>query len=73
MKFFQELNNDQLNGLANLCFDLAKGALFLAFFPASEVYNSFGIVILRTLVALFLGLVFIQIALVLLRAKRRNL
>lgn len=69
MRIFQELNNDQLNGLANLCFDLAKGALFLAFFPASEVYDNFGIIILRTTVALFLGLVFSYIALVLLKLK----
>lgn len=69
MRTFQQLNNDQLNGLANLSFDLAKGSLLLALFPAAEVSNNLGIVILRTMVALLLGLVFTYMALVLLRSK----
>lgn len=68
-----ELNNDQLDGLANLCFDLAKGAFFLVLFPAAEIINNRGIVFLRTTIALLLGLVFTYIALVLLKAKARKL
>lgn len=37
MKFFQELNDDQLDGLAKLCFDLAKLAFALAILPAQTI------------------------------------
>lgn len=69
MKLFQQLNNDQLDGLARLCFDLAKAAFLLAIFPAVEVSSSIVISLLKMLIALLLGLVFTYIALVLLKRK----
>ncbi|HZE87826.1 MAG TPA: hypothetical protein VE090_06540 [Methylomirabilota bacterium] len=34
MKIIFELNKEQLTGLANLCFDIAKGAFITVFIPA---------------------------------------
>lgn len=70
MQVFKELNNNQLQGLANLCFDLSKGSLLLALFPASEAFDNLGMVLLKTIMALLLGLVFTYMALVLLKTKR---
>lgn len=70
MNLIKELNNDQLDGLAKLCFDLAKGSLFLALFPAVEIITNPLLTFFRMLMGLFLGIVFTNIALVLLKVKR---
>lgn len=69
MNLFKELNNDQLDGLAKLSFDLARGSLLLALFPAVELISNPLLTFLRILMSLSLGLVFTYIALILLKAK----
>ncbi len=69
MIFIKELNNDQLNGLASLCFDLAKGSFLVALFPTVEITTKPFLSFMMMLMGLFLGLVFTYIALLLLRLK----
>lgn len=69
MKILQDLNNDQLDGLASLCFDLSKGSLLLALFPAVEIIAHPVLTFIRILIGLLLGLVFTYTALVLLKYK----
>lgn len=69
MFMFDELNKDQLSGLANLCFDLAKGAIIFAFFPATQIGENFWLNIGRIIIALITGIAFTYYALLLLRAK----
>lgn len=66
----EELNNDQLDGLARLCFDLGKVAFILALFPAPSIPNDPVIAPIKMLIGLFWGLVFVYLALVILRVKR---
>lgn len=70
--FLGELNDDQLDGLANLSFDLAKASLVLVFLPFSEITTNLLISVIKMLSGLFLGLVFVYLALVLLKGKERN-
>lgn len=72
MKIIQELNNDQLNGLANLCFDLARAAFILAILPAPEIPDNPVAGLLKILLGLLWGLVCTYVALVLLGMKGRR-
>ncbi len=67
--FSTPFNKDQLNGLANLCFDLAKGAFVLALLPAPDIAANPFLRVFNILVELFIGLAFSYAALVLLRIK----
>lgn len=69
---FSELNNDQLNGLAQLCFDLAKGSFALIIFPADKRFENPIMEIIKTFVLLITGLAFTYIALVLLKLKENR-
>lgn len=70
MNLFRELNRDQLNGLANLSFDLAKGAFAVSLFPAIEFGDNIFLQLLKIVLALLSGLAFTYIAVLLLREKR---
>lgn len=67
-----ELNKDQLNGLANLCFDLAKGAFGLALLPTPFIIKEPINGILRMFLAIFVGIVFTYSAIILLKLKERS-
>lgn len=69
-QFFSELNNDQLDGLAKLMFDLAKASFIIAFFP-SVLSEDPGIKLFKILLGLFWGLVCTYLALLLLQRKER--
>ncbi len=70
MKLFQELNKDQLQGLANLCFDLAKAEFVLMIVPAFESNIEVAGLIIRATVALISGLAFTAIGVLLLKDKK---
>lgn len=63
------LNKDQLDGLAGLCFDLAKGSLAIS--VLSPLGSSNILVALNGVRGVVIGIVFTYIALVLLRAKEK--
>lgn len=65
----KELNKDQLDGLAKLCFDLAKGAFLLVFAPYSEITKEPLVATLKMFIGLIGGLAFTYVALVLLKLK----
>lgn len=71
IQIFKELNDDQLDGLANLSFDLARAAFILAILPAPSIPVDPINGILRILLGLFWGLACTYVALVLLKAKVR--
>ncbi len=71
-QYFTDLNNDQLDGLAKLSFDLSKAALVLVFLPISEINSSMVLSVVRMVVGLFWGLVFIYLALIILKLKKVN-
>lgn len=73
IQVFKELNDDQLDGLAKLSFDLARAAFILAILPALSVSDNPGVGILKIALGLFWGLVCTYTALVLLKAKERSL
>lgn len=68
---FNELNADQLDGLAKLSFDLARAAFILAILPSPSIPDNPGTGLFKILLGLFWGLVCTYMALVLLRAKER--
>lgn len=70
MKVFQELNNDQLDGLAKLCFDLAKGSFALAILPSTSIPQDPVVGFVKVLMGLMWGFAFTYIALVLLKYKK---
>lgn len=63
-----QLNSDQLNHLAQLCFDIAKATILLFFIP-SEITKPLGISILHTTLYLIAGITSIYFGLMLLKAK----
>lgn len=69
----QNLNNDQLDGLANLCFDLAKGAIGLAILPSFITYEGVIVILIKVFFGLFWGLVFTYLAMLLLKVKEGKL
>lgn len=73
IQVFKELNDDQLDGLAKLSFDLARAAFILAILPAPGIPSDPLAGLLKIVLSLFWGLVCTYIALVLLRAKARLL
>lgn len=71
--FSQKFNNDQLSGLADLCFDLAKGAFGFVLLPAFTLTDAPILSFMKIIIAIFSGLAFTYIALVLLKAKKENI
>lgn len=67
----KELNKDQLDGLAKLCFDLAKAAFILIITPFNEFTKDPLTAIIKMLISLIGGLAFTIVALVLLKVKER--
>lgn len=68
----ENFNRDQLNGLAKLCFDLAKGAFLIALFPAPNLQENYILASLKVILGLVVGLAFTYIALVLLKSKEQT-
>ena len=66
-----KLNNDQLSGLANLCFDIAKAAFVLALLPTQTDSANLILLITKITAGLLMGLVFTISALVLLKSRKR--
>lgn len=69
MLIFKEFKKDQLDGLAKLCFDLAKGAFLIAFFPTPQSMSNPFIALLNIFIGLLIGLAFTYCALLLLERK----
>lgn len=67
----RELNKDQLEALAALCFDLAKGALGLSIIPPLITSENAFVTLLKLMLGLFWGVAFTYVGLLLLKAKRR--
>ena len=67
----RDLNKDQLDGLAKLCFDLAKVVLGVSFVPSTTLYENFQLSLIRIIAGLLIGLAFIYLALVILKLKER--
>lgn len=64
------LNKEQLSGLANLCFDLAKGAFAVGLFPAASINSSnFLVIASNIVVGITVGVAFVYAALVILQIK----
>ena len=66
---FSELNRDQLDGLAQLCFDLAKGVFALILLPVSTIFQNPVLSLIKMFFALAAGLAFTYAALVLLKSS----
>lgn len=71
MNTLKELNNDQLDGLAKLAFDMARAAFILAILPTPSIPDNPGFGLFKILIGLFWGLACTYVALVLLKAKER--
>ncbi|MBA3724673.1 MAG: hypothetical protein H0W89_07375 [Candidatus Levybacteria bacterium] len=52
--FSDSLNQDQLNGIANLCFDLAKGALGIALVSTLNIDGAIILGVVRALIGFFM-------------------
>lgn len=70
LNLFQELDDEQLDGLARLCFDLAKVSFVIALFPTSDIFVEPLISIMKIVIPLFTGLAFTYAALLLLKLKK---
>ena len=68
--FLGELNDEQWDGLARLCFDIAKASLILALLPTQTDSANLVFLTLKILFGLILGLVFIYLALLSLKLKK---
>ena len=68
-----ELNKDQLDNLAKLCFDIAKGLFLVAFAPFIVQFANVNFQIITVSSAMILGLVFTYGGLVLLKLKEKAL
>lgn len=66
-----ELNKDQLDGLAKLCFDLAKGAFALSILPVATLTNNPFIEIGKILLGLFWGIALTCLGLIFLKRKEK--
>jgi hypothetical protein len=66
---FDELNKEQLSGLANLCFDLAKISFASIFIPAENFTKDVYILVGSKIALTFIGLAFTRSALILLKLK----
>lgn len=68
----KHLNHDQLDGLAKLCFDLAKAGFVIALFPI----NGIGVDPIGNLLKIILGLIggvaFTYLALLILETKEKG-
>lgn len=71
--FLSELNSDQLDGLAKLCFELSKGSFLLALFPTANLLNNPVAQVINIAAGIITGLAFIYSALVILKLKERQL
>ena len=68
--FLGRLNNDQVDNLAKLCFDLAKGAFLIGLFPlASLTPINIVTVILYIVSGLLFGIAFTYVGLLLLHYR----
>lgn len=65
----RDLNRDQLDGLAKLCFDLAKGAFGLTILAGIDITANLLIGMLKIIVSLFIGIALTYCALVILKVK----
>ena len=63
-----QLNSDQLDHLAKLCFDIARASILLFFIPG-EITKPLGISLLHTTLYLIAGTTSIYFGLMLLKAK----
>lgn len=68
---FDDLNKDQLDGVAELCFSLAKGAFVLIIYPSEKRFEEPVIEIIKIFMLLTTGLAFTSLALILLKAKEK--
>ena len=66
---FSELNRDQLDGLAQLCFDLAKGSFAIILFPTTTYSHNPMLALVKMFAAFIAGLAFTYTALLLLKLK----
>ncbi|HSW97751.1 MAG TPA: hypothetical protein VLF89_08050 [Candidatus Saccharimonadales bacterium] len=66
--YFSELNTDQLDNLAKLCFDLAKGALVFIVIPGSST-EELSVKLTKIFFSLFAGIAFTYLGLLLLKLK----
>lgn len=66
---FSELNKDQLDKLASLCFDLAKIAFGFAFFPAAESMSHILESLVKVFISALMGLAFTYRGLIFLKRK----
>lgn len=64
-----KLNNEQLDSLSKLCFDLAKAGYILAFFP-TLIEEDLASQIIKILSGFLIGLVFTYLGLLLLKGKK---
>lgn len=67
-----KLNSNQTIGLANLCFDLAKAAFVIVFFPTANIFGDFITTLLKMLTGLVIGLAFTYLALLILESKEKE-
>lgn len=67
----KKLNKDQLDGLAKLCFDLAKGAFALSILPVTNVTSDPLTEIGKILSGLFLGIALTYLGLIFLKRKEK--
>ena len=72
INILHEFNNDQLDGLAKLYFDLARVAFVFAIFPASSVPIDPITGLFKIILGLIWGLACTYFALVLLKAKEKT-
>jgi hypothetical protein len=66
---FSELNDDQLDGLAKLCFDLAKGVFAFILLPVATYFQDPLLSLFKMFFALVAGLAFTYVALLILKLK----
>jgi len=69
VKLFQELNRDQLKGLSNLSFDLAKGQFIFVIVPTLDPNVGIIVLTIRIILALLTGIAFTIIGVLLLKSK----
>lgn len=67
----KELNKDQLDGLAKLCFDLAKASFVLILLVVQKLSENPIDAIMKISIGLLAGLAFTYAALVLLKLKEK--
>ena len=69
--FFDDLNKDQLDGLAELSFSLAKVVFAFILLPANNIFNNINFEIISKIITTIMGLAFTVLALVILKLKEK--